>query len=166
MYALAGVFSRPASAESVDSKYTLISAYIYNFTQLTTWPSAAIKDTFNVCVVGSDPFGSNLEPIQTATVNDEKIKIRHYSADATLTECHIVFVSDSEGGNLRPLLKRLRGEPVLTMSDIPGFSNSGGMVEFKLEGGKIDISVALSEVRVTGLSISKKMLSLSNMMIR
>lgn len=162
----AGLGTVPSAAESVDSKYTLISAYIYNFTQLTTWPSSAIKDSFNVCVVGNDPFGSNLEPIQTATVNDEKIRIRHYSADADLSECNIAFLSDSEGSNIRPILKKLRGTPILTMSDINGFSNYGGMVEFKLEGGKIDISVALSEVRVTGLSISKKLLSLSNMMIR
>lgn len=162
-----GSLSLRAEAENVDSKYTLISAYIYNFTQLTTWPSNAVDESFTVCVVGQDPFGPNLEPIKSRKVNDKRITIRHLSAiDSTVTSCNALFVSGSEMRNLKAILTPLKGTPVLTMSDISGFSNLGGMVEFKLEDGKIGIWVALSQVRVTGLSISSKLLSLANMNIR
>lgn len=151
----------------MGSKYTLISAYIYNFTQLTSWPSAAVKDTFTVCVVGSNPFDSNLDPLESRKVNDVRIVVRHRSAaDNDLSSCNVLFVSGSERSKLKDILKRLKGVPALTMSDIGGFSNSGGMVEFKLEDGKISIWVALSQVRVTGLSISSKLLNLENMNIR
>ncbi|HYD18636.1 MAG TPA: YfiR family protein [Patescibacteria group bacterium] len=154
-------------AESVDSKYTLISAYIYNFTQLTTWPSSAMDDAFKVCVVGQDPFGANLNPLKTRKVNDRKITVHHLGpTDSELASCNALYVSGSETGNLKSILGAIRGTPVLTMSDISGFSNQGGMVEFKLEEGKIGIWVALSAVRVTGLSISSKLLSLANMNIR
>ncbi len=166
MVAMWGNLSTRAEAENVESKYTLIAAYIYNFTQLTTWPSAS-NDAFSVCVVGQDPFGSSLDPIKSRKVNDAKITVRHHSAtDDGLTACNVLFVSSSERSNLKTILGPLKGNPVLTMSDIPGFSNSGGMVEFKLEDGKIAIWVALSAVRVTGLSISSKLLSLANMNIR
>lgn len=167
MTATLGCFAERAAAESVDNKYTLISAYIYNFTQLTAWPDSAMKDVFTVCVVGRDPFGANLDPIESRKVNDVKITVKHRSStDGDLSGCNVLYVSGSEGSNLKNILKPLKGSPVLTMSDISGFSNAGGMVEFKLEDGKIDIWVALSEVRVTGLSISKKLLSLANMNIR
>jgi len=155
-----------ARAESVGSKYTLISAYIYNFTQLTSWPSSAVKDNFQVCVVGSDPFADDLDPIASRKVNDVKITIRRRDAGSDLSSCNVLFVAASEKGNLKNILKGLKGVPVLTMSDIGGFSNSGGMVEFKLEDGKMNIWVALSQVRVTGLSISSKLLNLANMNIR
>lgn len=155
-----------AQAESVESKYTLISAYIYNFTQLTAWPSSASQEDFTVCVVGSDPFDSNLAPMQSRKVNDTKITVRRLSADGNLASCNVLYVSPSEKGRLKDILHPLKGSPVLTMSDIGGFSNSGGMVEFKLEDGKIGIWVALSQVRVTGLSISSRLLNLSNMNIR
>ncbi len=162
-----GNLSSRAEAENVDSKYTLISAYIYNFTQLTTWPSNAVDEAFTVCVVGQDPFGANLEPIKSRKVNDKRINIKHLSAvDGTVTACNALFVSGSEMRNLKAILTPLKGTPILTMSDISGFSNLGGMVEFKLEDGKIGIWVALSQVRVTGLSISSKLLSLANMNIR
>ena len=155
-----------AKAESVESKYTLISAYIYNFTQMTNWPSETMKEAFTVCVVGSDPFDSSLRPMESRTVNDVKITIKRRSPDSDLTSCNVLFVSGSERGKLKDILKPLKGVPVLTMSDIGGFSNSGGMVEFKLEDGQIGIWVALSQVRVTGLSINSKLLNLTNMNIR
>lgn len=162
-----GNLSSRAEAENVDSKYTLISAYIYNFTQFTTWPSNAVDDSFTVCVVGQDPFGANLEPIKSRKVNDKRITIKHLSSiDGAASACNALFVSGSELRNLKAILTPLKGTPVLTMSDISGFSNLGGMVEFKLEDGKIGIWVALSQVRVTGLSISSKLLSLANMNIR
>ena len=165
---MAALWGNPtgARADSVDNKYTLISAYIYNFTQLTKWPSNAPQETFTVCVLGRDPFGSNLDPMESRKVGDVKINIKHVSADSDVSMCNVLYVSGSEGANVKTILKPLKGAPVLTMSDIGGFSNSGGMVEFKLEEGKIGIWVALSQVRVGGLSIDKKLLSLDNMNIR
>lgn len=162
-----GNFSARAQAQYVDSKYTLISAYIYKFTQFTTWPSAAVDDAFTVCVIGQDPFGSNLDPIKTRKVNDDKITLRYFSStDNDLSACNVLYVSPSEKSKLKDILSPLKGTPVLTMSDITGFSNAGGMVEFKLENGRIGIWVALSAVRIRGLAISSKLLSLANMNIR
>ncbi len=152
-----------AAAQSVDSKFTLISAYIYNFTQLTTFPSAAVKDSFTVCIVGQDPFGANLDPIKSRKVNDERISVKHFGGtEGDLSSCNVLFVSGSERANLQAILKPLKGAPVLTMSDISGFADSGGMVEFKLEDGKVGIWIDLSAVRAPGISISSKLLSLAN----
>lgn len=165
-FLLAGISAR-AQAEYVESKYVLISAYIYKFAQFTTWPSAADDDAFTVCVLGQDPFGSNLDPIKSRMVNDERIALKYFSvANENLSSCNVLFVSNSEVGNLKNILAPLKGTSVLTMSDISGFSNSGGMIEFKQEDGKIGIWVALSAVRIRGLSISSKLLSLANMNIR
>lgn len=165
--AICGTQSSPAQADSVDNKYTLIAAYVYNFTQHTVWPASAADKSFTVCVAGQDPFGSNLEPIKSRKVNDEKIAVRHLGrSDGDVSGCNLLFVSASEKSNLKSILQPLKGNPVLTLSDIAGFSNAGGMVEFKMEEGKIGIWVALSAVRVTGLSISSKILSLENMNIR
>lgn len=163
---LAGISAR-AQADYVESKYVLISAYIYKFAQFTTWPSANDDDAFTVCVLGQDPFGSNLDPIKSRMVNDEKITLKYFNgANENLSSCNVLYVSSSEVSNLKSILAPLKGTSVLTMSDIAGFSNSGGMVEFKQEDGKIGIWVALSAVRVRGLSISSKLLSLANMNIR
>jgi hypothetical protein len=155
--------SHSAWAEDIEAerKYPLISAYIYNFTQFTVWPTTAVKDTFTVCVLGQDPFGQFLNPIKSREVNGKKITIRRYSSkDSSLPDCNVLFISDSESGNVDAILAALRGRPVLTMSDIDGFSDAGGMVEFRPENGKIAISVNISTVKPSGISISSKLLSL------
>lgn len=165
--ALLSAMPSRAQADYVESKYVLISAYIYKFTQFTTWPGDLKNNNFTVCVLGQDPFGSNLDPIKSRMVNDERITLEYLSdAQENLSRCNVLFVSTSEAGNLKNIFSALKGTPVLTMSDIPGFSNSGGMVEFKHEGGKVRVWVALSVTRVRGLSISSKLLSLANMDIR
>jgi len=161
------LLSARAQAQYVDSKFTLISAYIYKFTQFTTWPSAAVNNAFTVCVFGQDPFGSKLEPIKARKVNDKRIILKYYdTVNEDMSSCNMLYVAPSEKSKLKDILSPLRGLPVLTMSDIAGFSNSGGMVEFKLENGKIGIWVSLSAVRVRGLAINSKLLSLENMNIR
>jgi len=156
-----------ARADYVESKYVLISAYIYKFAQFTTWPSDKEDAGFTVCVLGQDPFGSNLDPIKSRMINDERINLQYFKdAQADMSSCNVLYVASSEVSKVKDILATLKGTSVLTMSDIPGFSNSGGMVEFKQEGGKVGVWIALSAVRVRGLSISSKLLSLANMNIR
>lgn len=161
---LAALWSACAARADEESarKYPILSAYIYNFTQFTTWPSADAHDAYTVCVAGHDPFGAALEPMKSRTVQGKKIVIRRFGGGDDLSGCSIAFISKSESGNFRAILARLKGAPVLTMSEIDGFSSAGGMVEFKPANGKIGITIDLSAVRATGLSISSKLLSLAN----
>lgn len=159
----AGV-SANAGEDEASRKYPVLSAYIYNFTQFTTWPGAAAdREVFTVCVAGRDPFGASLEPMKSRMVQGKKISIRHYSSgDGDMSGCNILFISGSERGNLKSILSRLQGTPVLTMSEIDGFSAAGGMVEFRPANGKIGIWIDLGAVRSTGIAISSKLLSLAN----
>jgi hypothetical protein len=160
MAAFWGAGAARADDESAR-KYPVLSAYIYNFTQFTTWPSMEARDAFTVCVAGYDPFGAALEPMKSRTVQGKKIIIHHVSGGDDMAGCNIVFISKSESGNFRAILSRLKGTPVLTMSEIDGFSSAGGMVEFKPANGKIGITIDLAAVRATGISISSKLLSLA-----
>jgi hypothetical protein len=152
---------RSSRVNAATGIYPLLSAYIYNFTQLTTWPSGAIGDDFTVCVAGDDPFGSVLNPIGDKTVNGKDITIKRYDRDDDLSGCAVLFIAESEKNNLKTILAPLRKAPVLTMSNIEGFSNKGGMVEFKRESNKVGIWINLPAVKTAGISISSKLLSLA-----
>ena len=145
----AGHAARAEDGVDTERKYPLISAYIYNFTQFTVWPESAVKSAFTVCVVGHDPFGSFLNPIQNKEVKGLKITIKRYSSgkEGGLSSCNVLFIAGSESGNIDSILAPLRGTPVLTMSDIDGFADAGGMVEFRQESGKIGIWIDLSAVK-------------------
>jgi hypothetical protein len=152
----------PARADP-DVKYPLITAYIYNFTQLSTWPASAIGEAFTICVVGDDPFGSAMDAVRTREAAGKKISVRRFSSGAGgLGSCNVLFIADSEDGNVENILAAVHSKAVLTVSDISGFTGRGGMVEFKPQNGKIGISVNISAVRAANISISSKLLSLVN----
>jgi hypothetical protein len=152
-----------ADDEAASRKYPLLSAYIYNFTQFTTFPASASHELFNVCVMGRDPFGATLDPIKNRTVMGKKISVRRYSdTGADVSACNVLFISKSASGDVHAILARLKNAPVLTMSEISGFSDEGGMVEFPSDDGRIGIVIGLPAVKAAGISISSKLLSLAN----
>src|ERR1044072_672021 len=90
----AGVSAR--ADELASRKYPLLAAYIYNFTQFTTWPDGAVGETFKVCVVGDNPFGGALEPMKSRTVQGKKISVRHFAGgEGGLTSRNILYIAPS-----------------------------------------------------------------------
>lgn len=58
-------------------EYKIKAAYLYNFTKFITWP--AIPDaSFNICLVGGDPFQDLLDSLEAKTVQDKPIRIFRY----------------------------------------------------------------------------------------
>ena len=147
---------------SVTSQYPIISAYIYNFTQFTTWPDKAIKDEFSVCVLGRDPFGASLAPLKSRSVNQKNIAIRYQRRGDGLTGCNILFIAESESDHVDEIVKSLGDAPVLTMSNIDGFTDAGGMVEFQRNDQKIGIKIGLTSVQNSGITISSKLLRIAD----
>jgi hypothetical protein len=155
--------SARAEDDAASRKYPLLSAYIYNFTQFTTWPASASHELFSVCVLGHDPFGAALDPLKSRTVLGKKIAIHRYGdAGADIAGCNVLFIAKSAAGDAKDVLARLKNAPVLTMSEIDGFSDEGGMVEFRPEDGRIGIVIGLPAVKAAGISISSKLLSLAS----
>jgi hypothetical protein len=58
--------------------------------------------------------------------------------------CRILFISASEESQLKQILGALEGMSVLTVSDLPQFSQRGGMVQFVLDSKKVRFEVNLT----------------------
>jgi len=48
-----------------------------------------------------------------------------------------LFISSTEEKHLKEILTALDDSGVLTVSDMPGFTRRGGMIQFVLEGDKV-----------------------------
>lgn len=136
-------------------------SYIYNFMKFVEWPETAISRNYIVCVLGSNPFGMALEGLSARTIRDKPIRV---VTDVPLEQtryCHVVFVSRSESGRLTPILLRLHRLPVLSISDIEGFADKGGVIELITgSGGDISFRVSPKSAEEAGLRVSSKLLSL------
>jgi hypothetical protein len=155
----------PLHAQGRPGEYQVKAAYLYNFSRFIEWPAlpAADKDeSFAICVLGKDPFG----PVLDATLSGEGIAgqslvARRLSKPQDALTCRILFVGASEEDHLKEIFAVLGKSSVLTVSDIPRFSERGGMIEFVLKGDKVRFEVNLSNATDAGLTVSSDLLKVA-----
>jgi hypothetical protein len=154
-----------AQEESQPTEYQIKAAFIFNFAKFVEWPAAAFSKASSpivVGVLGENPFHDALEKtIRNKTVDEHPVVIREFRAATDATNCHILFISSSEKGRLPQILKQLNGRSVLTVGEMAGFTETGGMINFVLEGTKIRFQINNDAANGAGLKISSKLLNLS-----
>jgi len=152
-----------ATADQSEVEYKVKAAFLLNFARFITWPDAgASAKDFSLCIVGTDPFGKTLNGIETKSVGEKKVALRFPAADSReLGLCRMVFISKSEGQRVARILKMVEGKPVATVSDIPGFTDAGGIFEFKDQRGRLSFIINNSQAKSGGLNISSSLLNLA-----
>lgn len=155
-----------AKAESDQREYKLKAAFLLNFSKFTTWPKEAFtskEQTFDFCIVGEDPFGATLEGLQAKQVGGRQVSL-HYAktiAEVQSLSCQVLFVGKSEQHHLEQVFRYTDGQPVVTVSDVQGFSNRGGMFEFITKKGRLSFIVNNKQVIKNGLQVNASLLNLA-----
>lgn len=145
-------FSTAHGSEILE--YKVKAAYLYNFTKFISWPKKNTL-TFNICIIGNDPFGSLLDSLESKTALDKPIRIFRYHNTQQAKDCHIIYLDQASPG--------LTIENALTVSSRPLFAESGGMIGFTLKNEKVKLHINLKTVKQSGLGISAKLIEVSTL---
>jgi hypothetical protein len=78
-----------------------------------------------------------------------------------LRECKILFIGASERAHMDELVQMLRGLPILTVGETPGFAERGGVIRFVLEDNRVRFEVNVVAARQADLTISSRLLTLA-----
>jgi hypothetical protein len=141
------------------------AAYLYNFTKFVYWttqPDTREPASITIGLIQADKIASLLEDyIKTTSPGSGVIVKRINDVKADLTGCQLVYIDQSQKEHLAQILEPIKGNKILTVSDIFGFTRRGGMVGFYQEDGRIRIEINLSEVKNSGLEISAKLMEVA-----
>ena len=155
----------PAAAAETSREYLIKAAFLYNFAKFTEWPAGSFPDSaapLDVCVFGEDPFGGALESIAGKTIRGRRVAVHRVASIEAGAACHLLFISASEATRLAGILESLRGRPVLTIAEMPGFARSGGIINLKTNADdKVRFEINNSIARRVGLRLSSKLLNLA-----
>lgn len=165
--ALSAVVVHAYAEESVTDEYQVKAAFLYNFAKFVEWPSGmpGRSGAIAICVLGQNPFGRVLEDtVSGKTVDGKAFVVRRVSEAKAAASCQILFVSSSERSRFGAIVGELRTGSVLTVGETEGFIEEGGVVNLKLDGGKIQIQININAAEQAGLRISSKLLSLAQIM--
>lgn len=163
--AIAAVFCTILQAQGRPNEYQVKAAYLYNFTRFVEWPAqtdAGPNGPFAICVLGEDPFGKALDAtVAGETVGGRSVVAMRVGKAEDARICRILYVSASEDGRWKEILTTLGKSSVLTVSDMPKFSERGGMIEFVAKGDKVRFEVNLRNATEAGLILSSDLLKVA-----
>jgi hypothetical protein len=150
---------------SKPTEYEVKATYLYNFGRFVEWPAAVTEtqsDSFSICVLGQDPFGPSLNAVLVnETIAGQNVVAKQISTPQDAMNCRVLFISSSESARLKQILAALSDTSVLTVSDLPKFTQRGGMVQFILEGSRVRFEVNLVTARRAGLTLSSELLKVA-----
>lgn len=152
-------FSQLLFADDSVVEYKIKAGYLYNFTKFITWPGDGAS-TFNLCILGKDPFGALIDPIEKKVAQGRPIKVFRMDELKMGQQCHILYVGVADFFiKSRPINQ---GVPkTLTVSEINEFAAQGGMIGFVNRDGKIKLQINLDAIKQGGLKISAKLLEVA-----
>jgi hypothetical protein len=108
------------------------------------------------------------EPVRQRPRPDraEHSHLRDAAAPGDLSNCQFLFIPRSEAENLGTWLTRAESRRLVTVSDIPGFAQLGGMIELPLEGERVGIVINRSSARKSGFEFNAQLLRLARVIDR
>jgi hypothetical protein len=151
--------------DDISREYLIKSAILFNFAKFAEWPESAFSNPsapLRVCVLGDDPFGPALDTLTGRQVRNRQLVATRITDFHDAPQCHIAFVSTSEGPRLAEILDYLGQHPILTVGDINQFATSGGIIALKEVDNRSRIVVNIGAADQAGVKLSSKLLRLAD----
>ena len=151
-----------APVRTPPTEYEVKAAFLYNFARFVEWPQS--KDQLTFAVLGRDPFGSVLDDtVSGKTVLGRRIEVRRASRVEEARDAQIVFVCASERSTTPIILKALERPGLLTVGEVDGFAQSGGAINFTMQGRKVRFEINPTTAEQARLKMSSQLLKLATL---
>jgi hypothetical protein len=161
-----------AQNTSGSTEYLIKAGFIYNFANLVQWPSSSFAQPDSpivIVILGEDHFGTTLDrALDGKKGNARSFVIKRARSISELQrtlgpqkDCQILYVSSSEMPHLSDAIQMLKGVPVLTIGETPGFARNGGIINLILEDNKVRFEVNVAAAKEADLNISSRLLALA-----
>jgi hypothetical protein len=158
--------SHSAFAQSAADEYQVKAAFLFHFAQFLNWPADALRagdPSLSLCIFDDEPRRQELQStIEGKQIGTRTLHVRTISQPQEIQGCNILFLSRDEARRQSPILKSLRGLPVLTVGETSNFLSDGGMIRFHLENGRIRFDISLAAAESSHLQISSQLLLLAS----
>lgn len=155
-----------AAQDAAGEAMLLKAAFIYNFAKFTRWPEASwagSSDSLRLCIAGADDLAQTLVRLDDKTIQGREVAVRHLKAGLPGEPCHMLYIASSEGWRFPRLIQDGNGIAMLTISEIRGFADAGGMIQLYRAGDRIRFRINRAAARQSGLEFSARLLDLADL---
>ncbi len=163
-WAILILFNLPTLAQ--ESEHAIKAAFIEKLTHFIEWPDGAAANDpttpFHLCVYGKTPVYRALEQLAAVSkIKNKPIRLNKVNNRKSLRGCDMLFISRSVTKNTPSILRLLRGQPILSVGDTPGYGEEGVIVNFLTDRDTVKFEINLKQARTAGFKISARVLKLA-----
>jgi hypothetical protein len=141
------------------------AAYIYNFGKLVTWPQGtwqSQESPFTLCTLGQDSVIEAIKKLSGRTIQGHPVTIQSYKKNVPVGICQILYVAQNSSHNFSANDGLYTESALLTVSEISGFIDQGGIIELYRENNRTRFKINLTIAHERGLKISSRLLNLAS----
>ncbi len=152
----------PAYAVDREQHKATFLGYLPNYIK---WPTSIAEDKsgfFNMCVLGENTFKDFLKQLYgNKSIKNKPVKIYYFDDISDSLHCHLLFISISERKIISEILTFIKDKPILTISEIRGFVDKQGIVQFYMKAQKVHLKINNQAAIKHGLKISSQLLAIT-----
>lgn len=153
-------------AESRNAReYQIKAAFLYNFGKFIDWPAESFENESApvvYCIIGQDPFGNILDKtVKGKTLKGRRLIIERRMTVSRLSSCHLLYISKSEQLRVEQIFEPIKYSSVLTVGDMEGFANLGGIINLITRGNRIIFQINIDAANRARLKLSSRLLKLA-----
>jgi hypothetical protein len=154
--------SNMAAAKSEEA---VQAALILKFAKFVKWPSGEFKSASSPIVIGI--MGDDrLREIITFMAIDKKVGRRKLmvvdaNTSSSWSSVQILFIDESEIVKISKIIMSVKGKSVLTVSEVEGFEEQGGMIYLGRGGKKLHLTINTAATRAARLDVDSRLLNIA-----
>jgi len=144
----------------------LKAAYILKFADFVEWPkesSNSKKDKIlTIGIMGNQQIfeylKKNIQNIKAA-ITGQEIQVIEIIEYAQVTQCRILFISESSRKKLKKILEFIGNRPILTIGESSGYSRDEIMIDLFPSNDYICFNINLNSAKKSGIVLTSKIVS-------
>ena len=140
------------------------AAFVLNFIRLVNWsngPGEQDKRELPVCAFSRSDFFATFQDASAGKTVGTRLIACKIEPVPDAGRCRVLLVDRAHYQSAGRVLGTIKGAPILTVGNGPGFLDAGGMFELNVDQGKVQFDVGLEAIRRSGLDVSGRLLHLS-----
>ena len=137
----------------------LKAEFIERFTRFVDWDT--LPDTMTLCVVGDTPITAHLQQIARRQHIKGKPARVVTVAPEDVGGCQLVLIAGDDPDQLRVVIARTEGRPILSIAEAPGAAEAGAIINLYIEDQHIRFEINTAAAKRGRLTLRSKLLKLA-----
>ena len=154
-----------AGAQSAaGTEQSMKAGFVYNIALFAEWPAKVFKDNrspLTICVAADNATVQAFEPLTIKKIRGRSVTVHAFNDNATGYPCHIIYIDSKNKTEAAALLRLVSAPGVLTIGDLEGFCQLGGIINFFHENNKLHFEINIDAARRADFKLSSQLLKLA-----